>query len=80
VNIGNPNEMTLLELAEAIQRMTGTTSEIVFEGLPIDDPKVRRPDIGRAREVLGWDPQVSLEDGLARTLQSLGVKPVAGTR
>jgi dTDP-glucose 4,6-dehydratase len=80
VNIGNPNEMTLLELAEAIQRMTGTTSEIVFEGLPIDDPKVRRPDISRAREVLSWEPQVSLEDGLARTLQSLGVKPVAGTR
>ena len=78
VNIGNPNEMTLLELAEAIQRMTGTTSEIVFEGLPIDDPKVRKPDIGRAREVLGWEPRVALEDGLARTLQSLGVTPVAG--
>ena len=59
VNIGNPNEMTLLELAETIQRMTGTTSEIVFEGLPIDDPKVRRPDIGRAREVLGWEPKVT---------------------
>jgi dTDP-glucose 4,6-dehydratase len=77
VNIGNPNEMTLLELAEAVQRMTGTTSEIVFEGLPIDDPKVRRPDISRAREVLAWEPQVPLEEGLSRTLQSLGVTPVA---
>ena len=76
VNIGNPNEMTLLELAERIRDLTGARSEIVFEGLPVDDPKVRQPDITRAREILGWEPQVSLDDGLRRTLASLG-QPVA---
>jgi dTDP-glucose 4,6-dehydratase len=76
VNIGNPDEMTLLDLAERIQKLTGTTSEIVYEGLPVDDPKVRKPDITRAREVLGWEPKVTLDDGLRRTLQSLGVTPV----
>jgi dTDP-glucose 4,6-dehydratase len=75
VNIGNPDEMTLLELAERIQRLTGTTSEIVYEGLPIDDPKVRRPDITRAREILDWEPRIGLEEGLRRTLESLGVRP-----
>ncbi|MDX6594585.1 MAG: dTDP-glucose 4,6-dehydratase [Gaiellales bacterium] len=75
VNIGNPDEMTLIELADRIQRLTGTTSEIVFEGLPIDDPKVRKPDITRAREILDWEPQVGLDDGLRRTLESLGVRP-----
>ena len=73
VNIGNPNEMTLIELAEAIKRLTGTASQIVFEGLPEDDPKVRRPDITRAREILDWEPAVGLDDGLRRTLESLGV-------
>jgi dTDP-glucose 4,6-dehydratase len=77
VNIGNPNEMTLLELADVIQRMTGTTSELVYEGLPEDDPKVRQPDISRAREVLEWEPKVALEEGLRRTLESLGVTAVA---
>jgi dTDP-glucose 4,6-dehydratase len=77
VNIGNPDEMTLLELAERVQRLTGTTSEIVYEGLPVDDPKVRQPDITRAREVLGWEPKVSLDEGLRRTLDSLGVTPVS---
>jgi dTDP-glucose 4,6-dehydratase len=77
VNIGNPNEMTLLELADVIQRMTGTTSELVYEGLPEDDPKVRQPDITRAREILDWEPKVSLEEGLRRTLESLGVTAVA---
>jgi dTDP-glucose 4,6-dehydratase len=77
VNIGNPNEMTLLELADVIQRMTGTTSQLVYEGLPEDDPKVRQPDITRAREVLNWEPKVALEDGLRRTLESLGVTTVA---
>jgi dTDP-glucose 4,6-dehydratase len=76
VNIGNPNEMTLLELADVIQRMTGTTSELVYEGLPEDDPKVRQPDITRAREVLDWEPKVALEEGLRRTLESLGVTAV----
>jgi UDP-glucuronate decarboxylase len=76
VNIGNPNEMTLLELADVIQRMTGTTSELVYEGLPEDDPKVRQPDITRAREILDWEPKVALEEGLRRTLESLGVTAV----
>ena len=76
VNVGNPNEMTLLELAERIRDLTGARSEIVFEGLPVDDPKVRQPDITRAREILDWEPQVSLDDGLRRTLASLG-QPVA---
>jgi len=70
VNIGNPNEMTLLELAHTIKRMTESDSEIVFEGLPEDDPKVRQPDITRARTILGWEPRVALEEGLRRTLDA----------
>jgi dTDP-glucose 4,6-dehydratase len=70
VNIGNPTEHTLLELAQTIVGVTGATSEIVFEALPVDDPKVRQPDITRARQLLGWEPQVSLEDGLRRILQA----------
>ena len=79
VNIGNPDERTLLELAEAIKRVTGTSSEIVFEALPVDDPQQRQPDITRAKQVLGWQPEVSLEDGLARLLSALGRDPVAAT-
>jgi dTDP-glucose 4,6-dehydratase len=70
VNIGNPAEYTLLELAQQVVDVTGATSEIVFEALPVDDPKVRQPDITRARQLLGWEPQVSLEDGLRRILQA----------
>jgi dTDP-glucose 4,6-dehydratase len=70
VNIGNPAEYTLLELAQKVLEATGSGSEIVFEALPVDDPKVRQPDITRARQLLGWEPQVSLEDGLRRTLQA----------
>jgi dTDP-glucose 4,6-dehydratase len=70
VNIGNPAEYTLLELAQKVIEATGATSEIVFEALPVDDPKVRQPDITRARQLLGWEPQVSLEDGLRRMLQT----------
>jgi dTDP-glucose 4,6-dehydratase len=77
VNLGNPDEMTLIDLAERIQKLTGTTSEIVYEGLPVDDPKVRKPDITRAREILGWEPKVTLDEGLRRTLENLGVTPVA---
>jgi dTDP-glucose 4,6-dehydratase len=69
VNIGNPREMTLLELAKRVIRAAGSTSEIVFRPLPTDDPKVRQPDIGRARRLLGWEPVVELEEGLARTLE-----------
>jgi dTDP-glucose 4,6-dehydratase len=70
VNLGNPNEMTLLELAQTILRVTGSTSEIVFEGLPTDDPQVRQPDITRARQILGWEPEVALEDGLRRAAEA----------
>jgi dTDP-glucose 4,6-dehydratase len=70
VNIGNPAEYTLLELAQKVVEATGATSEIVFEALPVDDPKVRQPDITRAQQLLGWEPHVSLEDGLRRMLQS----------
>ncbi len=69
VNIGNPHEMTLLEMAETVRELTGTTSEIVFEALPVDDPKVRQPDITRARELLGWEPEVDLREGLTRTIE-----------
>ena len=72
VNIGNPSEMTLLELAQAIVKVTGSSSEIVFEALPVDDPQVRKPDITRARELLGWEPMIGLEEGLGRLLESLG--------
>jgi dTDP-glucose 4,6-dehydratase len=70
VNIGNPAEYTLLQLAQTVVEVTGAKSEIVFEALPVDDPKVRQPDITRARQLLGWEPQVSLEDGLRRMLQA----------
>ena len=72
VNIGNPTEMTLLELAEAVVRATASSSPIVFEALPIDDPQVRQPDITRARQLLGWEPEIELDEGLRRTLGSLG--------
>ncbi len=71
VNIGNPTEMTLLELAQAVVKVTGSSSEIVFEALPVDDPQVRKPDITRARELLGWEPQVGLEEGLGHLLESI---------
>ena len=79
VNIGNPDERTLIDLAETIKRLTGTSGEIVFEALPVDDPQQRRPDITRAKQVLGWQPEVSLEDGLGRLLSALGREPVAAT-
>jgi hypothetical protein len=71
VNIGNPTEMSLLHLAEAVIQATGSTSKIVYEALPVDDPQVRQPDITRARQLLGWEPEISLEEGLRRTLDSL---------
>ena len=67
MNIGNPEEMSLLEMAHAIVRIADSRSEIVFRGLPPDDPKVRRPDITLARDVLGWEPRVPVEEGLRRT-------------
>jgi len=68
VNIGNPQEISLLELAEAVKRLTGSGSKIVFRPLPEDDPKVRRPDITRAKKILKWQPKVDLEDGLMKTV------------
>jgi len=68
INIGNPVEMTLLELAETIKRLTKSRSKIVFKKLPVDDPKVRRPDITLARKKLHWEPKVALEDGLKSTI------------
>jgi dTDP-glucose 4,6-dehydratase len=78
VNIGNPDhEVTMLELAQTVIRVTGSTSEIVFEALPTDDPQVRRPDITRARQILGWAPEIDLEEGLRRWLEALGPERVA---
>jgi dTDP-glucose 4,6-dehydratase len=78
VNLGNPDtEVTMLKLAQSVIRVTGSSSEIVFEALPIDDPQVRRPDITRARQVLGWEPEVDLEEGLRRWLKALGREPIA---
>lgn len=68
VNIGNPREMTILQFAEAVKKAVGSTSPIDFRPLPVDDPKIRQPDITRARRILGWEPKVSLEQGLERTL------------
>jgi dTDP-glucose 4,6-dehydratase len=68
VNLGNPDEITLLELAHRILAVTGSKSRIVYRDLPEDDPKVRRPDIGKARRLLGWEPRVSLDEGLQRVL------------
>lgn len=68
VNIGNPTEMTIREFAEEVLRLTGAKSELTFHPLPVDDPKTRQPDITRAREILGWEPKISLADGLAKTV------------
>lgn len=68
VNIGNPGEFTILELAEMVIKLTGSNSKIVFKPLPADDPKMRRPDISLAKEKLGWEPKVSLEEGLKETI------------
>jgi dTDP-glucose 4,6-dehydratase len=68
VNIGNPSEMTILQFAQRIQSLTGSTSEIVHRALPVDDPKVRQPDISKARRILGWEPRHDLDTGLAKTL------------
>src|SRR3954463_11771480 len=69
VNIGNPNEMTLLEMAQTVVELTEARSEIVFEALPVDDPQVRQPDITRARDLLGWEPEIDLREGLTKTIE-----------
>jgi dTDP-glucose 4,6-dehydratase len=74
VNLGNPHEMTLHDLAKTVIRVTGSASDILFEALPVDDPNVRKPDITRASQVLGWEPEVPLEEGLGR-LHFLMIEP-----
>jgi dTDP-glucose 4,6-dehydratase len=69
VNLGNPQEMTLLDLAKRILRLTGSSSPLVYQPLPVDDPKIRQPDIGRARALLGWEPRVDVDEGLRRTIE-----------
>jgi len=68
VNIGNPNEMSILDFAEKIIKITGTKSKIVYKPLPVDDPKTRQPDITKAKKELGWEPKVGLDEGLKRTI------------
>jgi dTDP-glucose 4,6-dehydratase len=78
VNIGNPNEFTLLELAETVVEITSSRSEIVFEALPTDDPQIRQPDISLARELLGWQPEINLREGLQRTIEQAGAEALIG--
>jgi dTDP-glucose 4,6-dehydratase len=78
VNVGNPNEFTLLELAQTVIELTGSESEIVHEALPTDDPKIRQPNIDLAKQVLGWEPAVQLREGLQRTLDESGVDVLVG--
>ncbi len=78
VNVGNPDEFTLLELAETVRELTDSTSELIYEALPVDDPKQRKPDITLARELLGWSPDVSLREGLQRTIDASGAKVLIG--
>jgi len=74
VNIGNPHEMSIEEMARLIIRMTGSKSQIVFQPLPVDDPQVRQPDITKARTLLGWEPKVPLEEGLTSTIDYFRTK------
>jgi len=78
VNVGNPDEFTLLELAQTVIELTGSRSEIIHEALPTDDPQVRQPDIALARELLGWTPEVDLREGLRRTIDEAGVEALVG--
>ncbi len=78
VNLGNPAEMTLLQIAEAVIEVNESRSEIVHEALPVDDPQVRQPDITRARQLLDWEPEVGLHDGLRRTIEQAGVERLVG--
>ena len=78
VNIGNPDEFTLMELADTVKELTGSTSEIVHDALPQDDPKQRKPDITLARKLLGWSPEVRLREGLQRTIEDSGIDLLVG--
>jgi dTDP-glucose 4,6-dehydratase len=70
VNLGNPSELSLIELAQTVIGVTSSKSEIVYEALPVDDPQVRQPDITRARQILDWEPEIEIEEGLRRMLPS----------
>jgi dTDP-glucose 4,6-dehydratase len=78
VNVGNPNEFTLLELAKTVIEVADSRSEIIYEPLPVDDPQQRQPDITRARDLLGWEPKIELREGLQRTIEQAGVEQLAG--
>ncbi|NNE46698.1 MAG: NAD-dependent epimerase/dehydratase family protein, partial [Rhodothermales bacterium] len=80
VNIGNPDETTILEFAREIQELTGSESDIVFEPLPLDDPKIRQPDISKAKAVLDWGPQVDRREGLRRTMEYFKSREAVATR
>ncbi|HLW68039.1 MAG TPA: GDP-mannose 4,6-dehydratase, partial [Gemmataceae bacterium] len=69
VNLGNPDEVTILQFAEEIRKLAGSRNEIIFKPLPQDDPRVRKPDIGRARKLLGWEPKIDRHEGLQRTME-----------
>jgi dTDP-glucose 4,6-dehydratase len=77
VNLGNPQEFSILELAQTVVELISSKSEVVFEALPIDDPQIRQPDITRAGQLLGWQPEIQLEEGLRRMLSSLGREPIS---
>ncbi len=78
VNLGNPDEFTLLELAETVKELTESSSDLVYEALPVDDPKQRKPDITLANELLGWSPEVPLREGLRRTIEQAGAALLVG--
>ena len=69
VNLGNPHELTVMEIARLVLKLTGSSSPIQHQPLPVDDPRVRRPDIRRAKALLGWEPKIELEDGLRKTIE-----------
>jgi dTDP-glucose 4,6-dehydratase len=69
VNIGNPSEMTIMQLADLIVKVTGSTGKMVYKDLPVDDPKIRQPDISKAKELLNWEPTIDLEHGLSKTIE-----------
>ena len=69
INIGNPSEMSILDLAESIKKLTKSKSKIVFHNLPLDDPMVRQPDITKAKEILNWKPEVNFKDGVKKTIK-----------
>lgn len=75
INLGNPTELTMLGLAQKIISLSGSKSELVFEGLPADDPERRKPDISKAKKILGWEPKVALEEGLKKTIEWFRLNP-----